>query len=151
VHLNKQLLLGRIGARGVKLTYNHSGTPICTVPLETDKAGKDGKVYTSYHRVEITGRFAEDLSVTLEPGDEILCEGEHQYRSTVDPKSGEKKTTCVLSTWGISQRTPAESPQVERTDEGKGDSTSNEPSSAPEPTVRKARYKKWTPEAVASN
>jgi single-stranded DNA-binding protein len=157
VHLNKQLLLGRIGARGVKLTYNSSGTPICTVPLETEKAGKDGKVYTSYHRVEITGRFAEELSVSLEAGDEILCEGEHQYRSTVDPKSGEKKTTCVLSTWGIAQRTPAASTPTEHeaSPEYKSEGEAvGSPLEAPGPVPghkpRRPRYGKashqpWTP------
>jgi single-stranded DNA-binding protein len=57
--------------------------------------------------VEITGKFAESCAETLEPGDEILCEGEHQYRSVVDPKTHEKKTKCVLSTWAVSQRVPA--------------------------------------------
>jgi single-stranded DNA-binding protein len=106
-HLNKQLLPGRISARGPKLTYNSAGTPICSFTVEIDKPGKDGKVYTSFHTVEITGRYAEPCAEQLEPGDEILVEGEHQYRSSVDPKTKEKRTRCVLSTWGVSQRTPA--------------------------------------------
>jgi single-stranded DNA-binding protein len=139
VHLNKQLLLGRVGAKGPELRYNAKGTPYCSLVVETDKAGTDGQVYTSYHRVEITGRFAEDLSVTLEPGDEILVEGEHQYRSTVDAKTGQKKTTCVLSTWGVSQRIPRL--QDERTASGEGDAASQGEIVAPEPK-RKPRYPK---------
>jgi single-stranded DNA-binding protein len=107
VHVNRQQLLGRISSRGPELRYNAKGTAYCSLVLETDKPGPDGQVYTSYHRVEITGKFAQDLSVTLEPGDEILVEGEHQYRSSVDPKTQAKKTTCVLSTGWVSQRISA--------------------------------------------
>jgi single-stranded DNA-binding protein len=91
MHLNKQLLLGRIGARDVGLTYNSTGTPVCSIPVDTNKVGKDDKVYTSNHRVEITGRYAELCASELEPGDEILVAGEHQYRPISDPKTKEKK------------------------------------------------------------
>lgn len=85
MHLNRQQLLGRISNRLPELRYNARDTPYCTLTLEIEKPGSDGQVYTSYHKVEIMGRFAQDLSVTLAPGDEILVEGEHQYRSTGDP------------------------------------------------------------------
>jgi single-stranded DNA-binding protein len=149
MHLNRQILLGRIGARGVRLTYNSAGTPICTVPLETDKLGRDGKIYTSYHSCEITGRHAEQCAEELEPGAEICVEGEHQYRSVVDAKTGEKRTKCVLSTWGVSQRLPSStSPQDARS----GSDATPESSAAEivEPQtpvkVRKPRYPKWKPE-----
>lgn len=105
MRLNKQLLLGRVGRKGAELRYNATGTPTCVV--ETNKPGADGQVYTSFHKVDITGRFAEDLSVTLEPGDEILVEGEHPYRSTVDPKTPQKKTARGLSTWGVEPAHPS--------------------------------------------
>jgi len=110
MHVNRQILLGRIGPRGVRLTYNSAGTPICTLTLEIDKVGRDQKTYTSFHTVEITGKHAEPCAEQLLPGDEVLVEGEHQYRSTIDPKTQEKRTKCVLSTWGITQRMPAAVP-----------------------------------------
>jgi hypothetical protein len=101
VHLNKPLLLGRVGRKGPELRYNATGTPCRALAVETDKAGADGQVDTS--KVDITGRFAEDLSVTLEPGDAILVAGAHHYRPTVDPKTPQKHPTCGLSTWGVSR------------------------------------------------
>jgi primosomal replication protein N len=102
VHVNRQPLWGRVGAKGAELRYNAKGTPCCSLVVETDNAGPDGQVYMS-SKVEITGRFAEDLSVSLEPGAEILVAGEHRYRPTVDPKTQQKNTTGGLSTWGVSQ------------------------------------------------
>jgi hypothetical protein len=66
IHVNRQLLLGRIGPRGVRLTYNSNGMPLCSLTLEIDKPGKQGDVYTSYHTVEITGRYAEQCAAELE-------------------------------------------------------------------------------------
>lgn len=107
-------------------------------------------MYTSYHRVEITGRLSEELAVTLEPGDEILIEGEHQYRSVIDAKTGQKKTTCVLSTWEINQRLPAGT--------SPGDVTSGDTSTGeivePGPTSTKKgkpRYPTWRPSPVVEH
>jgi single-stranded DNA-binding protein len=149
MHVNKQLLLGRIGAKGAELRYNAHGTPYCSLTLEIDKAGKDGPIYTNYHRIEITGRFSEELAVTLDPGDEILVEGEHQYRSTIDPKTQQKKTTCVLSTWGIQQRIPAlASVSVDaRLESDVAAEPSDEGSGRAAIKPRKPRYPKWRPDS----
>jgi len=87
MHMTRYLVPGRISARRVKLTYTQAATPVCSLVLEVDKPSRDGTVYTGYHKVEITGKFAEACAEELEAGDEILVEGEHQYRSTVDPKT----------------------------------------------------------------
>ena len=68
VHINKPILPGRISAKGPELRCDAKGTPYRALVVETDKAGADGQVYMSFHEVEITGRFAGALSVTLEPG-----------------------------------------------------------------------------------
>jgi hypothetical protein len=72
LHLNRELLLGRLGPRGVRLTDNASATPTCSFVLEVDKIGRDGKVYTSFHSVEITGKHAEPCAEQRLPGDEVL-------------------------------------------------------------------------------
>jgi hypothetical protein len=68
VHIHKPILPGRIGAKGPELRCDATGTPYRALVVETDKAGADGQVYMSFHQVEITGRLAGALSVTLEPG-----------------------------------------------------------------------------------
>jgi hypothetical protein len=68
VHINTRILPGHIGAKGPELRCDATGTPYPALVVETDKAGAGGQVYMSFHKVEITGRFAEALSVTLEPG-----------------------------------------------------------------------------------
>ena len=105
--------------------------------LAIDKPSADGQVYTSWHQVEIIGKFAQDLSVTLEVGDEILVEGEHQHRSLVDPKTSEKKKWCVLSTWGVSQRIPASTSSPA---DPSGDTAELEPAQEPVGKSRKTHY-----------
>jgi hypothetical protein len=68
VHINTPILPGRISAKGPELRCDATGTPYRALVVETDKAGADGQVDMSFHKVEIIGRFAEALSVTLEPG-----------------------------------------------------------------------------------
>jgi single stranded DNA-binding protein len=150
VHLNSVHLIGRLSKRP-ELRYTESGTPFCSLVVACDDVGPGEKIFTTWIPVDITGKYAEQTSVDLNEGDEVQISGKLKYKSMVDKQTQQKVSKLIVSTWGIQQRTHAESPQVERTDEGKGDSTSHKPSSAPEPTVRKARYKKWTPEAVAPN
>ena len=143
MHVNRQTLLGRISKRP-ELRYNAKGTPFCSLTLAIEKSGREGQVYTSWHQVEISGKFAEELSVTLEAGDEILVEGEHQHRSLVDPRTQEKKKWCVLSTWGVLERNAHAG--VDHADAAQGDvpnSTDEEsavPTASPELVpARKAR------------
>jgi hypothetical protein len=66
MHLNKVVIIGRVGARGVKLTYDERSTPTCAFTLEVDEVGPAGKVYTSYLPVEIVGKYAEAAAERLE-------------------------------------------------------------------------------------
>jgi hypothetical protein len=66
MHVTRQLLLGRINARGPKLTSNRVLTPIRSLTLEVSRIGRDGQTCSSYHMTEITGKFAPDLAITLE-------------------------------------------------------------------------------------
>jgi hypothetical protein len=67
VPINKPIFPGRIGAKGPALRCDAKDTPYRALVVETDKAGADRQVYMSFHKVAIIGRFAEPLSVTLEP------------------------------------------------------------------------------------
>jgi single-stranded DNA-binding protein len=105
-------MIGRVSPKGAALRYAESGTPCCSFVLEVDEVTQ-GKTYTTYIPCEITGKYAEDTSVTIEPGDVLQISGKWKYKSTVDQKTGAKVSKPVVSSWGISQREPApsESPQ----------------------------------------
>jgi single-stranded DNA-binding protein len=106
VHLNSIMVIGRISPQGPHLRYAENGTASCSFVLEVDEHSQ-GKVYTTYIPIEITGKFAEQTAADVEPGDELLISGKWKYRSSVDPKTGQKVSKPVVSSWGVSQRQPA--------------------------------------------
>ena len=134
--LNRQLLLGRI-SRQPELRYNAKGTAYCSLTLAIDKPSADGQVYTSWHQVEIIGKFAQDLSVTLEVGDEILVEGEASAllaRSTRRPRRRKSGVCCRP---GGLQRIPASTSSPA---DPSGDTAELEPAQEPVGKSRKTHY-----------
>jgi single-stranded DNA-binding protein len=107
VHVNTCTLVGRVSPAGPKLSYASSGTPICSLVVEVDEMGLGEKIFTTWLPVRITGKYAEQTSVDLEPGDIVQISGKLKYESAVDQKSQQKSSELVISTWGISQRQPA--------------------------------------------
>jgi single-stranded DNA-binding protein len=107
LHANHALIIGRVSKAGPKLTYAASGTPTCSFVVEVDELGKGGEVFTTYLPAEISGKYAEAVAAEVEPGDEVMISGKLKYRSGVDPKTQMKISKLIISTWGISQRTPA--------------------------------------------
>jgi single-stranded DNA-binding protein len=101
VHLNKVLLMGRICARGVRVTYDERAIPTCAFTLEVDELGKD-RVFTSYLPVEVVGKYAEAAAEALEPGDEVLVEGKLKYKNFPDAK-GQKTSKLLVSTWQVTK------------------------------------------------
>jgi single-stranded DNA-binding protein len=152
VHLNSCLMIGRVSPKGPALRYAETGTPFCSFVLEVDEV-TNGKTFTTYIPCEITGKFAEDTSTTIEAGDVLQISGKWKYKSVVDQKSGAKVSKPVVSSWGVAQRIPAPptSPGDERTDPNEGRDQGDEPANAPEPKVRKRSLPKiarqpWQPE-----
>ena len=105
MHLNSCVMIGRVSAKGPQLRYAESGTPFCSFVLEVDELSQ-GKTYTTYIPCEITGKYAEQTSVDIEPGDVLQIAGKWKYKSTVDQKTGAKVSKPIVSSWGISQRYP---------------------------------------------
>jgi single-stranded DNA-binding protein len=101
--MNTVMLIGRIGTRGVKLSYSEQAVPICTFWREVDEVGKGGQRYTSYIPVAVTGKCAEDAAAALEPGDEVLVDGRLKYRTTVHPQAKEKAGRLAVSTWMVTK------------------------------------------------
>jgi single-stranded DNA-binding protein len=145
MHVNVCTVVGRVSKAGPRLTYTESGTPVCSLVVEVDELS-GGRIFTTYLPVDITGRYAEQSSVDLEPGDVVQISGKLKYKSTVDKRTQEKTSKLIISTWGIQQRA---SPQDERTDSGEGDAPSGHEIVDPEgdtavtpPTKGRPRYSK---------
>jgi primosomal replication protein N len=77
MHLNSCTMIGRVSAKGAALRYTESGAPFCSFVLEVDELSQ-GKVYTTWIPIEITGKHAEQTSVDLEVGIEVTFEDDRQ-------------------------------------------------------------------------
>jgi single-stranded DNA-binding protein len=121
VHVHKVVVIGRIGERGVKVTYSEQAIPTCSFVLEVDEVSQSGKIFTTCLPVEIVGRYAEDVAHNLEPGDEVLVDATLKYRRLIDNKTGENASKWVVSGWtrpcqrssaplGTAARSPADEP-----------------------------------------
>jgi single-stranded DNA-binding protein len=75
MHLNKVMLIGRVGECGPKLTYSEQTVPTGTFTLKLDEVSPTGKVYTSYLPVAVIGKYAEAAADRLEAGQEVLVDG----------------------------------------------------------------------------
>jgi hypothetical protein len=64
----------------------------------------DTPVYTTYIPCEITGKYAEESAVTIEPGDVLQIAGKWTYKpGVIDPKTGAKIAKPVVSSWGAAR------------------------------------------------
>lgn len=68
MHLNSCLMIGRVSPRGAQLRCAENGTPLCSFVLEIDEIS-GGKTYTMLIPCEVTGQYAEQTSVEIEPSD----------------------------------------------------------------------------------
>jgi single-stranded DNA-binding protein len=103
VDLNKATIIGRITSAGPKMAYTQQGTPMLSFWLEVSERGKDGKVFTSYIPVEITGKLSEDIAESIEAGDELLIDGKLKYRSAGVTKDGKKAGGLVVTSWYVTK------------------------------------------------
>ena len=85
--MNRATILGRIG-KELELRYTPNGTAVTTFSLATSKKVK-GEQVTQWHNLVAFGKTAEILSQYVSKGDQLLVEGEIQYRS-YDNKDGQK-------------------------------------------------------------
>jgi hypothetical protein len=46
MHLNKCVLIGRVGEGGLKLTYDDRATPTCAFTLEVDELGRRVEMFS---------------------------------------------------------------------------------------------------------
>jgi single-stranded DNA-binding protein len=72
--VNKVLLVGCIGSKGVEVRYGPSGQPVASLLLTYAETWADGKERNVYIPVEVLGKNAEHAA-ELEPGAAILVDG----------------------------------------------------------------------------
>jgi hypothetical protein len=94
VSLNKVVLLGAIGPRGVEMAYGASGAPYAVFVLQLDDLGTDGKLYRTYAPCEIHGRHSEE-AVALAPGQLCLIDGRLRWRRGQDGDKG----SLIVHAW----------------------------------------------------
>lgn len=91
--LNKVLLLGTIGDKGVSVRFlEESGTRVASFLLKLTEPGANGQTYTSYHLVECFGKALE-VAEGLEAGDCVLVDGKLRRRKV----GAERYETGVLA------------------------------------------------------
>ncbi len=95
MHLNSCLMIGRVSPKGAQLRYAESGTPLCSFVLEVDEVS-NGKTFTTYIPCEVSGKYAEQTSVEVEPGDVLQVSGKWKYKPVVDQKSGAKGLCLII-------------------------------------------------------
>lgn len=81
--LNKAMIMGRLG-NDPELKYTANQTPVCNLSVATSKKWvKDGQKQevTSWHKVVVYGKQAENCNKFLAKGREVFIEGELNYRS----------------------------------------------------------------------
>jgi single-stranded DNA-binding protein len=98
--LNKCILIGHVGERGVTLSpLPESGAMVAQFLLGCDETGTDGRTYTSWFLCEAYGR-AREQAEHLEAGELVCLEGKLKRKKRVS-KSGETSYETVVMAWTL--------------------------------------------------
>lgn len=85
--VNKVVLLGKVGDRGVEVQFLPTGTACATFTLVVQEPGKEGERYSTYVSCEVYGKNAEAAG-ELEVGDMVLLDGRLRWRKGDEGKEG---------------------------------------------------------------
>ena len=97
--INKAILVGRLGQDPDLRTAN-SGTSICSLSVATTHDAKKGEVWekvTTWHRVTIFGKTAENAAKYLAKGREVYIEGRIEYQKWTDKDGNQRDSTQVIA------------------------------------------------------
>ena len=104
--INKVILVGNLGAKP-ELRTASNGNMWTTMSLATseswyDKATREKREKTEWHKVVVWGKLAEIASKFADKGSKVYLEGKLETRSWDDQASGEKRytTEVILSGFG---------------------------------------------------
>lgn len=100
--LNKVLLIGRLG-QDAEIKYTQNQKPVTTLSVATSDYSKDGGEVTTWHRVVVWGKTAENCA-RLTKGEMVYVEGQIKNRSY--DKDGQKHYITEIHTFHVSFLTP---------------------------------------------
>lgn len=97
--VNKVILIGNLG-KDPDTRYLPTGDPVCTITLATtdtwkDKATKEKREATEWHRVTFFGRLAEIAAQYLTKGSQVYVEGFLRTRKWQDKDGQDRYTTEI--------------------------------------------------------
>jgi single-strand DNA-binding protein len=95
---NKIILVGNLG-RDPELRYTAQGTPVCTFSMATNERRKDrnGEMQdqTTWFRVTLWNRLAENASQYLQKGKQVFIEGRLRVEEYTD-RDGKPRTSLEV-------------------------------------------------------
>jgi single-strand DNA-binding protein len=96
--VNKVILVGNLG-RDAELRYTPNGDPVATLALATTEVFKNKEGVktekTEWHRVNLWGKTAENLTEFLTKGKQIYVEGRIETRKWQDKDGNDKYSTEI--------------------------------------------------------
>ena len=101
--VNKVILVGKLG-QDPELKYTGSGKSVCNMSVATTKrfTNSDGEKEesTSWHKVIVWGKQAENCNMYLTKGSSVFIEGEISYRQYQD-KNEIIKYITEINAYGV--------------------------------------------------
>jgi single-strand DNA-binding protein len=98
---NKIIIVGNLG-RDPELRYTAQGTPVCNVSVasSTKRKDKNGEMqeYTTWFRLSLWNRLAENCSQYLSKGDQAYFEGELTVSEYIDRDGKDRHSLDVRVT-----------------------------------------------------
>lgn len=95
--MNLVTLVGNLG-NDPDLQYTNAGTPVCNFTMATSKRWKDdageNREKTSWHRISVFGKTAENCKRYIEKGSKVAVIGEIDYQEY--EKDGERKFSTKI-------------------------------------------------------
>jgi len=93
--LNQVNLIGNLG-QDPELKYTSNDKPVCNFSLATSEH-YNGENVTTWHRIIVWGKTAENCSQYLQKGSQVHVYGKIQYRDWEDKDSNKRTTTEIVA------------------------------------------------------
>ena len=99
--INRVFILGNLGA-DPELKTTNGGSSVCEMRIATseswfDKSSNERKERTTWHRVIVWGKSAENCAKYLRKGSKAFVEGRIQTRDWQDQSGNKRQTTEIVA------------------------------------------------------
>jgi single-strand DNA-binding protein len=98
--MNRIYLQGNLG-QDAELKHGQGGNAYASVSLATSERQKDGTYKTTWHRIKLLGRLAEQNAPHMKKGQKIFVEGRQSHEPYVD-KNGQSKINSEVIAFSLS-------------------------------------------------